>query len=131
MILERRIRLEAKSSGTGSSSTEFGNRAAASVFNFLRSTLHPKRNAFEKGACAPPPAPASSPFRHGQGFSALATTLKRAGSAMPWSTADGFVLDLQYVHERVIVMGFPADQALNPLVVNPISEVARFLETCV
>ena len=50
---------------------------------------------------------------------------------MPWSTADGFVLDLQYVHERVIVMGFPADQALNPLVVNPISEVARFLETCV
>ena len=50
LILERRLRLEAKSTGNSSSSTEFGNRAAASVFNFLRSTLHPKRNAFEKGA---------------------------------------------------------------------------------
>ena len=42
---------------------------------------------------------------------------------------DGFALDLQYVHDRIIVMGFPADQALPTFASNPIGEVARFLET--
>jgi hypothetical protein len=56
LYLERRARLEARSGAAGaSSSTDFGNRTANRAFNFLRSTLHPKRFAYEKGPPIAPP----------------------------------------------------------------------------
>jgi len=126
LIHERRTRMERKMSPTPSTlAGDFGNRATATVFNFLRSTLRPKRNLFEKGtrgdfhvhSC-------SSPSHNVLTDDAMITLCV-------FRDTDGFQLDLQYVHDRVLVMAFPSDQTLNALAVNRISEVARFLELSV
>ena len=42
-------------------------------------------------------------------------------------TEDHFDLDLTYINESIIAMGYPSDKPIQSLIRNPIEEVSKFL----